>query len=475
MTSECNPPSASKRYLQAINILEEKHTQDMQRREGEFQARIDQLQSDAKQQQHAVISHGVEDGVSEEKDGEDRVERVKVIGLEGQSNLGVEVDDAMEGVEGKEIGAEEGKRIEDFEEERRRSEEIEELLRTELQHSDEEIRNLRYKISPYALLTTSYLISCHLISSYLINLSCQILLYYTVSSHLFQLLLYHVLHVLHSRLLGSAEERVDAQQRELLGREEEMAELRRECLREAIETSSQLGSMSTRLLALTAENVALKSRPRQQSKSVSVQEEEEVEEHGEGGAGGSIETYSVHNERRRDDGVRCDADSCHSSPASDKHTHSSNDMKRGIRDGSSDIDRATTHITTLHYMREHSTDGWNSDEKGVEVSAMHGAGAVRDSHNTASKNRHQDSSIRTKKDVIKRMGDGSGGSGGSSVATDSVSGEQRERGQQRVSGVEALSYQMTAMEMQVSQFYSILIIFYLDTAQYRVQHNTLLS
>jgi hypothetical protein len=161
MTSDCNPPSASKRHHQAINILEEKHTQDMQRREGEFQARIDQLQSDAKLQEQAVMLHGVEDGVSEEKGGEDRVERVEVIGIEGQVNQGVGVDEAMEGVEKKDNGAEEGKRIEEFEEERRRSEEIEELLRTELKHSDEEIRNLRYKISPYALLTTSHLIlSC---------------------------------------------------------------------------------------------------------------------------------------------------------------------------------------------------------------------------------------------------------------------------------------------------------------------------
>jgi hypothetical protein len=165
MTSDCNPPSASKRHLQAVSILEEKHTQDMQRREAEFQARIDQLQSDAKQQEWAVILHGVEDGVSEEKGGEDRVERVKVIGLEGQSNYGAGVDEVMEGVERKEIGAEEGKRIEEFEEERRRSEEIEQLLRMELQHSDEEIRNLRYKISPYALLTPSYLILSHLILS----------------------------------------------------------------------------------------------------------------------------------------------------------------------------------------------------------------------------------------------------------------------------------------------------------------------
>lgn len=167
MTSECNPPSASKRHLQAINILEEKHTQDMQRREEEFQARIDQLQSDAKQQEQAVMLRGVEDGISEEK--EDRVERVKVIGIEGQLNLGVGVDEAMEGVEREDNGAEEGKRIEEFEEERRRSEEIEELLRTELQHSDEEIRNLRYKISPYALLTTS-----HLISSYHVKYYCII-------------------------------------------------------------------------------------------------------------------------------------------------------------------------------------------------------------------------------------------------------------------------------------------------------------
>jgi hypothetical protein len=292
---------------------------------------------------------------------------------------------------------------------------------------------------------------------------------------IFQLLLYHVLYVLHSRLLGSAEERVDAQQRELLGREEEMAELRRECLREAIETSSQLGSMSTRLLALTAENVALKSRPRQRSRSVSLQEEEEVEGHGEGVAGGSIETYSMHDVRGRDEAVRCDADSYHSSPASDKHTHSSSDMKRGIRDGSSDINRAATHATTLHYMKDRSTEDWNSDEKGVEVSAMHGAGSVRDSHSTASKNRHQDNSIRTKKDVSKRMSEGSEGSGGSSVATDSVRGQQRERGQQRVSerrvsGVEALSCQMTAMEMQVSHCNSILFSFILSCV--RIPHST---
>lgn len=168
MTSECNPPSASKRHLQAINILEEKHTQDMQRREGEFQARLDQLQSDAKQQQQAVILYGVEDGVTEEKNGEDRVEKVKVIGLEGQSNLGVGVDEAMGGVEKNDNGVEEGKRIEEFEEERWRSEEIEQLLRTQLQHSDEEIRNLRYKIPPYALLTTSYLISSYHLKYYFI-------------------------------------------------------------------------------------------------------------------------------------------------------------------------------------------------------------------------------------------------------------------------------------------------------------------
>ena len=148
ITSECNPPSASKRHLQAINILEEKHTQDIQKREGEFQARIDQLQTHDKQQQQAVILHGVEDGVSEEKGGEERAERVKVIGIEGQVNHGVEVDEAMGDLEMKENGAEEGNRIEEYEGVIKRSEEIELLLRTELQHSDEEITNLRYSISP---------------------------------------------------------------------------------------------------------------------------------------------------------------------------------------------------------------------------------------------------------------------------------------------------------------------------------------
>jgi hypothetical protein len=265
---------------------------------------------------------------------------------------------------------------------------------------------------------------------------------------------------------------VDAQQRELQGREEEMAKLRRECLREAIETSSQIGSMSTRLLALTAENVALKSRPRQRSRSVSVsvQEVEEVEGHREGGAGGSVETYSMHDVRGRDDGVRCDADSYHSSPASDKRTRSSSDSKRGIRDGSSDINEAATHATTLHYMMDQSTEGWNSDEEEVEVT-----GSVRDSHSTASKNRHHDNSIRTKKDMSNRMSEGSGGSGGSFVATDSVRGQQRERGQQRVSerrvsGVEALSCQMTAMEMHVSHCNSILFSFILSCVS--VPHST---
>lgn len=156
MTSECNPPSASKRHLQAINILEEKHAQDIQKREGEFQARIDQLRSDAKQEAQAVILNRVEEGVSEEKGEEERVERVKMIGIEGQLNYVVGVDEAMGVLEIKEIGVEEGKMIEEYEEEIKRSEEIEQLLRTELQQSDDEIRNLRYEISRAALLTTSH-------------------------------------------------------------------------------------------------------------------------------------------------------------------------------------------------------------------------------------------------------------------------------------------------------------------------------
>ena len=132
MTIECNPPSATKRHLREINLLEEKHTQDIQRREEEFRLQIDQLKFDSMGQ--ARISSGVEDGGTEEKEDESVGNKKITEGV--KHGDGVEV--VMDGSGGEE-------KIHD-DNEVMRSRNIEEALRTDLKHSEEEIMNLRYRV-----------------------------------------------------------------------------------------------------------------------------------------------------------------------------------------------------------------------------------------------------------------------------------------------------------------------------------------
>ena len=289
--------------------------------------------------------------------------------------------------------------------------------------------------------TLSHLLSSDLVSSHLIL------------SKLFLHTLQHVLHALYSRLLEAAEERVNEQQRALLDREREIAELRSEFLREAIETSSHLGGMSSRLLALTAENVALKSRPRSRSRSrsrslsVSLQGNEvsdgDGDGDGDGEAGGVARIRHMNDMTGRDDVVRyddddADADSYQTSAASSKNSS----QKRSSR---KDIVRATTHPAMLNTTRGCSAEGVSSGEsKEVEVSAMRGSAAssIRSSRSTVSEEENSD--------VI----------GASNVS-------------HRLSGVEVLSYQMAAMEMQVSSLNYLYRTVQYSTVQYStVQYNT---
>ena len=233
----------------------------------------------------------------------------------------------------------------------------------------------------------------------------------------------HVLYVLHSHLLEAAEERINEQQRALLDREREIAELRSEFLREAIETSSHLGGMSARLLALTAENLTLKSRPRSRSRSLSVSrqgnEDSDGGRDGDGEAGGVARIRHMNDMTGRDDVVRYDddendADSYQTSAASSKNSqeHSSS---------SNDIVIAITHPAMLNSTRGCSADGVSSGEsKEVEVSAMRGSAAclMSSSRTTVSEDKNSD-----------------------------VTGASN--GYHRISGV-VLSYQMSAMETQVS-------------------------
>ena len=237
----------------------------------------------------------------------------------------------------------------------------------------------------------------------------------------------HVLYVLHSHLLVAAEERINEQQRALLGQEREIEELRSELFREAIETSSHLGGMSSRLLALTAENLALKSRPRSRSRSLSVSLQGNEVSDGDGdrngGAGGVARIRQMRDMTGRDDVVRYDdddddddnADSYQTSTASSKNSqkHSSS---------SKDIVRATTHPAIFTTARGCSAEGVSSGEsKEVEVSAMRGSAAC---------------SIRSSRSIVSEDKD-SDVTGASNVS-------------HRISGVEVLSYQMSVMETQVS-------------------------
>ena len=278
-----------------------------------------------------------------------------------------------------------------------------------------------------------------------------------MSSKLFLNTLQHVLHVLYSRLLEAAEERVNEQQKALLDREREIAELRSEFLREAIETSSHLGGMSSRLLALTAENLALKSRPRSRSRSLSVSlQGNEVSDgvsdrdgdrdgDGDGGVGGVARIRHMNDMTGRDDVVRYDDDD-NDADADSYQTTSAVSSKNSQKYSSRKYTvRATTHPAMLNTTRGCSAEGVSSGEsKEVELSAMRGSAAcsIRSSRSTVSEEKNSD-----------------------------VTGASKMS--HRLSGVEVLSYQMAAMEMQVSSSNYLYSTVQYSTVQYStVQYST---
>ena len=134
MTIECSPPSTTKKHLKEIAILEGKHTQDVKRREEEFQLLIEQLKLTSGQ---ANISDGGEIGDSEEKRGEDGVGGDKVI--EGGVNQKGKEEMVTTGSLEEEL---KGEKV-NHDEEVKRSKNVEERLQSELQYNGEEISNLR--------------------------------------------------------------------------------------------------------------------------------------------------------------------------------------------------------------------------------------------------------------------------------------------------------------------------------------------
>lgn len=140
MTIECSPPSTTKKHLREIAILEGKHTQDVMRREEDFQLLIEHLKLTRGQ---ADRFEGGEGGDSEEKRGEDRVGGDKVI-EDGVNQKGSE-EITMTGSLDEELRGEEA----NYEEEVKRSKNVEELLQIELQYNGEEISNLRCSALPY--------------------------------------------------------------------------------------------------------------------------------------------------------------------------------------------------------------------------------------------------------------------------------------------------------------------------------------
>lgn len=133
MTIECSPPSTTKKYLREIAILEGKHTEDVKRRDEEFQLLIEHLKLTRGQ---ANISDEGEGGDSEEKRGEDGVGGDKVIGggVNQKGRKEMETTGSLdEELEGEEVN---------HEEEIKSSRDVEELLQRELQYNGEEISNL---------------------------------------------------------------------------------------------------------------------------------------------------------------------------------------------------------------------------------------------------------------------------------------------------------------------------------------------
>ena len=135
MTIESSPPSSTKKHLREIAILEGKHTQDVKRREEEFQLLIEQLKVTRGQ---ANTSDGGEGGDSEEKRGEDVVGGDKVIygGVNQKGREDMMTTGSLDECELK------GENV-NHDEEVRRSKNVEDLLQRELQYNGEEISNLR--------------------------------------------------------------------------------------------------------------------------------------------------------------------------------------------------------------------------------------------------------------------------------------------------------------------------------------------